>query len=110
MDLAGPRSGSAAGERHLKAPRALRGAGLLSALLLLIGPAQAQPEASSVLWYDQPARTWMTEALPIGEGALGAMLFGLTDTERVQFNHDTLWTGSERTPADTRPSAMSSSS
>jgi alpha-L-fucosidase 2 len=37
----------------------------------------------------------MTEALPIGEGALGAMLFGLTTTERIQFNHDTLWTGTE---------------
>ena len=38
----------------------------------------------------------MTEALPIGEGALGAMLFGLTTTERIQFNHDTLWTGTEQ--------------
>jgi alpha-L-fucosidase 2 len=37
----------------------------------------------------------MTEALPIGEGALGAMLFGLTTTERIQFNHETLWTGTE---------------
>jgi alpha-L-fucosidase 2 len=52
--------------------------------------------ASSVLWYDQPARSWMTEALPIGGGSLGAMLFGLTDVERLQFNHNTLWTGNEK--------------
>ena len=57
--------------------------------------AQAASPANSVLWYDGPARSWMTEALPIGEGSLGAMLFGLTTTERVQFNHNTLWTGDE---------------
>ena len=52
--------------------------------------------ASSVLWYAQPARAWMTEALPLGNGSLGGMFFGLTGTERIQFNHDTLWTGNER--------------
>lgn len=52
--------------------------------------------ANSVLWYDQPARTWMTEALPLGNGSLGGMFFGLTTTERVQFNHNSLWTGSEK--------------
>jgi alpha-L-fucosidase 2 len=52
--------------------------------------------ANSVLWYEQPARTWMTEALPLGGGSLGGMFFGLTDTERVQFNHNTLWTGHEK--------------
>ena len=51
--------------------------------------------ASSVLWYDQPARSWMTEALPLGNGSLGGMFFGLTETERVQFNQDTLWVGDE---------------
>lgn len=55
----------------------------------------AADPASSVLWYDQPARTWMTEALPVGNGSLGGMVFGLTDTERIQFNHNTLWTGNE---------------
>ncbi|WP_026176474.1 glycoside hydrolase N-terminal domain-containing protein [Caulobacter sp. UNC279MFTsu5.1] len=70
----------------------------LVAVLGSAGLAPAQPatsSANSLLWYDQPARSWMTEALPIGEGALGAMLFGLTTTERIQFNHDTLWTGTE---------------
>ncbi|HTL74588.1 MAG TPA: glycoside hydrolase N-terminal domain-containing protein [bacterium] len=45
------------------------------------------------LWYDRPAKTWMTEALPIGNGPMGAMLFGGTDIERIQFNEISLWTG-----------------
>ncbi len=44
------------------------------------------------LWYRQPAREW-TEALPVGNGRLGAMIFGGTERERLQFNEDTLWTG-----------------
>jgi alpha-L-fucosidase 2 len=44
------------------------------------------------LWYRQPAREW-TEALPVGNGRLGAMIFGGTEHERLQFNEDTLWTG-----------------
>ncbi len=35
------------------------------------------------LWYAQPARSWMTEALPLGNGSLGGMFFGLTSTERI---------------------------
>ncbi len=44
------------------------------------------------LWYRQPAEKW-TEALPLGNGRLGAMVFGGTLNERLQFNEDTLWTG-----------------
>jgi len=51
------------------------------------------------LWYEQPANSWMTEALPIGNGPLGAMLFGGTDIERVQFNEISLWTGDRLAPA-----------
>ena len=43
-------------------------------------------------WYREPARQWV-EALPIGNGRLGAMVFGGVDEERIQFNDDTLWTG-----------------
>ncbi len=46
------------------------------------------------LWYDCPATTWMSEALPLGNGMMGAMWFGGTDTERIQINEKTLWTGS----------------
>src|SRR5688572_12650807 len=45
------------------------------------------------LWYTAPASAW-TEALPIGNGRLGAMVFGGVGRERLQFNEDTLWTGS----------------
>ncbi len=47
------------------------------------------------LWYAQPAQKW-EEALPVGSGRLGAMIFGGTASERVQFNEDTLWTGVPR--------------
>jgi alpha-L-fucosidase 2 len=44
------------------------------------------------LWYRQPAQKW-TEALPIGNGRLGGMIFGGIASERIQFNEDTLWKG-----------------
>ena len=49
-------------------------------------------ESKMKLWYRQPARNW-NEALPIGNGSLGAMIFGGTAEERLQLNEDTLWTG-----------------
>ena len=44
------------------------------------------------LRYSAPAQEWV-EALPIGNGSMGAMIFGGVETERIQFNEDTLWTG-----------------
>ena len=44
------------------------------------------------LWYRQPANEWV-EALPIGNGRLGAMVFGCVEDERIQLNEDTLWDG-----------------
>ena len=44
------------------------------------------------LWYNQPASIW-EEALPIGNGRLGAMIYGGKDQEHIQFNEETLWTG-----------------
>jgi len=44
------------------------------------------------LWYRQPAQQW-TDAMPVGNGRLGMMVFGRTEQERLQFNEDTLWTG-----------------
>ncbi|WP_055566396.1 glycoside hydrolase family 95 protein [Streptomyces atriruber] len=46
-----------------------------------------------LLWYGAPATDWEREALPIGNGALGAMVFGTLASERLQFNEKTLWTG-----------------
>ena len=45
-----------------------------------------------ILWYQQPAEEW-TEALPVGNGRLGAMVFGTVKCEHIQFNEETLWTG-----------------
>lgn len=45
------------------------------------------------LWYTKPALKW-TEALPIGNGRLGAMIFGGVENDRIQFNEETLWNGS----------------
>lgn len=48
------------------------------------------------LWYAKPAAKWV-EALPVGNGRLGAMVFGRMDEERIQLNEDTLWPGGRRT-------------
>ncbi|KAL4897233.1 Six-hairpin glycosidase-like protein [Aspergillus ambiguus] len=55
----------------------------------------------SELWYECPATTW-NEALPIGNGRLGAMVYGRTSTELLQLNEDSVWFGGaqDRTPAD----------
>lgn len=53
-------------------------------------PVVAQPPLA--LWYLKPAKNW-TEALPIGNGSLGAMVFGGIPEEHLQFNEDTVWTG-----------------
>lgn len=47
------------------------------------------------LWYESPAKEWMTAALPLGNGELGAMFFGGVSTEQIQLNEKTLWTGSQ---------------
>jgi alpha-L-fucosidase 2 len=47
------------------------------------------------LWYEQPAAVW-TEALPLGNGRLGGMVFGGVTEERIQLNEDTLWSGFPR--------------
>lgn len=45
-----------------------------------------------MLWYQQPATEW-TEALPVGNGRLRAMVFGRPGRERVQLNEETMWAG-----------------
>jgi alpha-L-fucosidase 2 len=66
--------------------------------------AAAQPVPSSVvdsrgpvLFYRQPARTW-NEALPVGNGRLGGMVFGGAGLERIQLNEDTFWSGGPYDP------------
>jgi len=49
-----------------------------------------------LLWYAQPATDWQREALPLGNGRLGCMVFGGVSQEHIQFNEDSLWIGDEQ--------------
>ena len=70
-------------------------------LTLLVGSAFAD----LTLFYKQPATDWQTQALPIGNGRLGAMIFGDPLHEHIQLNEISLWTGDEKNMGATRISA-----
>jgi alpha-L-fucosidase 2 len=76
---------------------------LLPAALLAAGLAPARaavaPVHDNLLWYAQPAQKW-TEALPVGNGRLGAMVFGQPAVERLQLNEGTLWAGGPYDPVN----------
>lgn len=55
--------------------------------------------ADNLLWYDAPARSW-TDALPLGNGRLGAMVFGDPVSERLQINESTFWAGGPYRPVN----------
>jgi alpha-L-fucosidase 2 len=66
---------------------------VLSALLVATSSSGAQSAAKPLsLWYDAPASQWV-EALPVGNGRLGAMVFGGPAHDRIQFNESSVWTG-----------------
>jgi alpha-L-fucosidase 2 len=70
----------------------------LVAAFAVIGLAQdagAQPRGSNILFYTHPAREW-NQALPLGNGRLGAMVFGNVNGERIQLNENSLWMGGPR--------------
>lgn len=58
-------------------------------------PPQDREAPAHSLWYDEPAAQW-NHALPVGNGRLGAMVFGGIGKERIQLNEDTVWAGSVR--------------
>lgn len=64
-------------------------------------PTAAAPAAANpnLLWYDKPAARW-TEALPVGNGRLSAMVFGGTNQDRLQLNEGTLWAGGPYDPVN----------
>jgi hypothetical protein len=68
--------------------------------------AQAPPPTASpaMLWYRTPAASW-NEALPIGNGRLGAMVFGGVAQEHLQLNEETLWSGGPYDPVVTGAAA-----
>lgn len=66
---------------------------LFSACFILLATAlQAQEKNNLLLWYDKPASNW-NEALPVGNGRLGAMIFGNVRKELIQLNESSLWSG-----------------
>lgn len=65
---------------------------ILSASACCISAQNPTAKDAHILWYDKPAATW-TEALPIGNGRLGAMIFGSPASERLQLNEETIWAG-----------------
>ena len=66
---------------------------LIFSLFILSGCRSGQrPHGKYILWYNAPAKEW-TEALPMGNGRLGGMLFGNPAVERLQVNEESLWGG-----------------
>src|ERR1051325_7749760 len=71
--------------------------GIAVATLPLANTFPPATDDSLLLWYDKPASEW-TEALPVGNGRLGAMIFGGVASEQLQLNEDTLYAGSPYDP------------
>ena len=67
---------------------------LMSFMLFVCAVAMAAEKLDNDqrLWYDAPATCWL-EALPLGNSRMGAMVFGGTDTEQIQLNEETFWSG-----------------
>ncbi|HAX92593.1 MAG TPA: hypothetical protein DCY25_01375 [Bacteroidales bacterium] len=71
---------------------------ILLFLLRVPAPAQGNDPALKI-WFNKPASSW-NEALPVGNGSLGAMVFGGTARERLQLNEESVWTGAPRWDAN----------
>lgn len=68
---------------------------IILAIFLAATSGSVYCQQSLQLWYNKPAEKW-TEALPVGNGRLGAMIFSGIENDRIQFNEETLWTGEPR--------------
>jgi alpha-L-fucosidase 2 len=82
----------------------LRPAFTLALAALIACPATMSAADDLKLWYRRPAAQWV-EALPVGNGRLGAMVFGGVEQERIQLNEDTLWSGGPYNPANPQAAA-----
>src|ERR1051325_4091676 len=80
-------------------PRFLLPLAFACAFATLAFPSKASAADDLKLWYRRPAAQWV-EALPVGNGRLGAMVFGGVEQERIQLNEDTLWSGGPYNPAN----------
>ena len=68
---------------------------LILLLLTMLSAAQLSAQDgdnTERLWYDKPATIWL-EALPIGNGRLGGMVYGDPETDEIQLNEDSFWSG-----------------
>ena len=74
-------------------------AALGTAICLSEESPSGEEASSSVLWWDKPAAKW-EEAMPVGNGKLGAMIFGQPVNERIQLNEGTLWAGGPYDPVN----------
>ncbi|MFI1993468.1 glycosyl hydrolase family 95 catalytic domain-containing protein [Actinoplanes sp. NPDC020271] len=70
-----------------------------------VAPPEVRVAGDLALWYDEPSGTDWLRALPIGNGRLGAMVFGNVDTERLQLNEDTVWAGGPYDSSNSRGAA-----
>ncbi|MHC4157008.1 MAG: glycoside hydrolase family 95 protein, partial [Planctomycetota bacterium] len=90
--------------RYLMAMRPVRLLALVLTIVMADGTTtMAERKGTLKLWYSRPAKEWV-EALPIGNGRLGAMVFGGVAEERIQLNEDTVWAGGPYDP--TNPEAL----
>ncbi|MCJ7447690.1 MAG: glycoside hydrolase family 95 protein [Bacteroidales bacterium] len=79
---------------------------VISGSLLLSFALSAQDNSKTsgmTIWFNKPAETW-NDALPVGNGRLGAMVFGGIEKERLQLNEESVWTGEPRW--DANPDAL----
>ncbi len=67
---------------------------LFSFLIFASAICFSQSNTNLKLWYNKPSGTTWENALPIGNGKLGAMIYGNVDTETIQLNERTVWSGS----------------
>nr|WP_240743367.1 glycoside hydrolase N-terminal domain-containing protein [Ilyomonas limi] len=64
-------------------------------IFILVITSVGHAQQSLLLWYDKPAAAW-TDALPLGNGSLGAMVYGGVQEDHIQFNEETLWSDGPR--------------
>jgi alpha-L-fucosidase 2 len=73
--------------------------GIVCTALMTTVAATTAADKALMLWYDKPAQPW-TEALPVGNGRVSAMIFGGVNQERLQLNEGTLWAGGPYNPVN----------
>ncbi|MCK5280680.1 MAG: glycoside hydrolase N-terminal domain-containing protein, partial [Cyclobacteriaceae bacterium] len=73
--------------------------GLFKLLTFFIGLSSCKKETqiTEQIWYDTPSENWF-EALPLGNGRLGAMVYGTVEEEQIQLNEESLWAGCPENP------------